>query len=126
MRSRKLPLHRRMEVPKDETQHKRIERTPVGVDNLVQTTSRRGPGDFDIGNTIGGYVIAVRPRAQQSQNQDHAPKENSRLGLGRRACRRKWIPLFCLRAMQMMHASSAAETRPKLARRLCQDFWPRW
>src|SRR5882672_154341 len=109
MCSRKLPLHRRMEVPEDETKHKRIERTPVGVDNLVQTTSRHGPGDFDVGNAIGGYVIAVRPHAQQSQSQNHAPKENSRLRLGRRACRRKWIPLFCLRASQMMHSSSAAK-----------------
>src|SRR5947208_15561776 len=108
MRSRKFPLHRRMKLPKNETQKKRIERTPVGVDNLLQTRASRGPGDFDIRNAVGGHIIAVRPHVSQSENQGHAPEEDSRVGLGRRSCRRKWVLLCRLRAMQMMHSPSAA------------------
>src|SRR6202158_1401951 len=121
MRSRKFPLHRRMEVPKYETQEKRIQRTPISVDNLVQARACCSPGDFNIRNTVGSHVIAVRQNMQQPQNQDHAPEEDSNAGLGRRACRRKWILLFRLRASQIMHSSSAAKISPKLARRLCQD-----
>ncbi len=107
MRSRKFPLHRRMKVPEDETQQKRIKRTPVAIDKLVQSRTHRGPGDLDIRNAVGGHVIAVRPYVQQPQNERHAPKEDSNARLGRRGCRRKWILLFRLRVSQMMHSSSA-------------------
>src|SRR6266446_4019369 len=121
MHRRKFPLLRRMEEAKNESQQKRIERTPVSVDDLVQAKSRRGPPDLNIRNSIRGHFIAARPRLQQSQNQDHAPQEEPKVRLGRRNCRRKWILLFRLRASQMMHSSSAAKIQPKLARRLCQD-----
>ncbi len=55
-----------MEEAKNETQQKRIERTPVGVDELVQTSARRSPADFDVRNAVGRDVIAPRPYIQQS------------------------------------------------------------
>src|SRR5258708_292797 len=111
MRRRKFPLRRRMKVPKDKTQEKRIERAPVSIDNLIQPASRRGPADFDIRNAVRRHVIAVRPHAQQPQNHDNAPEENSRTRFRRRADPKICIHLFHLCASQLMHSSSAAKVK---------------
>src|SRR6266567_2717904 len=107
MRSRKIPLDRRMEKTKDETQEKRIERTPIGIDSLVQTEASGAPGNFDIRNAVWGHLIAVRPHPQESQSQGHAPKKDSQVVGGRRNCGSGSFLAFRLRAVQKLHSSSA-------------------
>jgi hypothetical protein len=56
-----------MEAAKDEAQQKRIERTPVSIDELVQTAAHRGPADFDVRNAVRRDVIAPRPDVEKPQ-----------------------------------------------------------
>jgi hypothetical protein len=107
MRSRKVQLDWRMEKAKDETQEKRIERTPVSIDNLVQAETSCAPGNFDIRNAVRIHIITVRPHTQHSQRQDKAPKKDSQVGFGRRNFGGEAFLAFRLRALQMMHSSSA-------------------